>query len=44
MGVDNEEQLRELVASAENPYIPMKWPDIDSLDEDLINPSRWRLN
>ena len=44
VGVDNEEQLRELIASAENPYIPMKWPDIDSLDEDLINPSRWRLN
>ena len=44
VGVDNAAQLADLVAFANSSVESARWPDIGSLDEDLINPSRWSLN
>jgi hypothetical protein len=42
VGVDSEQQLQEIVAAAQAPYIPPP-PGLYSDDLDLINPSRWNL-
>jgi len=44
VGVDNAEQFAELIAIADNPLMPFEWPNVDSFDEDLVNPSKWSLN
>jgi aryl-alcohol dehydrogenase-like predicted oxidoreductase len=42
VGVDNKEQLAQIILASEMP--PLKVPDyLISDDEDLINPSNWRL-
>ena len=44
VGVDSADQLRELINIAEAPSTPASWPNICSNDENLVDPSRWRLN
>lgn len=42
VGVDNVQQLRQILVAAETPVIQM-YPDVESSDLDLIEPSRWKI-
>jgi aryl-alcohol dehydrogenase-like predicted oxidoreductase len=42
VGVDTVEQLRQIIDAA-NRAMPTSFPDIQSTDPDLIEPSRWKL-
>jgi len=44
IGIDNLEQLKESIELYNKDHIEIDYSDLNSLDEDLINPSKWQLN
>lgn len=42
VGVDSLSQIKKIISTAALQKKPMKFPDIQSIDEDLINPSNWK--